>query len=114
MFKFERLEVWQKSIDLYEKVVDLTQNFDRSDQFSLGEQLRRALLSIPTNIAEGSGREGPREAKHFFNIAKGSVYEVVSLLYVAHRRRYLDGDSYQALYANCDELAKMLSGLLKK
>jgi four helix bundle protein len=79
----------------------------------LGEQARRAALPISSNIAEGTGREGDKEARYFFNIAKGSVYEVVSLLYVMKDKSYLQAQEHKALYEQCDEIAKMLSGLLR-
>lgn len=87
---------------------------DRRDQGSLGEQVRRAALSIATNIAEATGREGSKESKHFFNIAKGSTYEVVSLLCIMERRGALPTQNYQQLYGQCDEIARMLSGLLRR
>ena len=70
MFKFEKLEVWKKSVALYEKVSEISNSIDQRDQFPLGEQIRRAALSISTNIAEGTGREGDREAKYFLNVVK--------------------------------------------
>lgn len=114
MFKFEKLDVWKKAIDLYEQVSLLSQAIHQRDQFSVGEQIRKAALSVSTNIAEGTGREGEKESKHFFNIAKGSVYEVVSLLWVMRTRNYLSEDKYGVLYAQCDEIARMLSGMLIK
>jgi four helix bundle protein len=114
MFKFEKLEVWKKSVVLYQKVSAVAEFINQREQFSLGEQIRRAALSISSNIAEGTGREGNREAKYFFNIAKGSIYEVVSLLYVMKEKRYLKAQEHEALYKQCDEIAKMLSGLLSK
>ncbi len=114
MFKFERLDVWKRAVSVYERIAALSHAIDRKDQFSLGEQIRRAALSISTNIAEGTGREGEKEARYFFNIAKGSVYEVVSLLYIMRLRGYTTEADYNALYTECDEIAKMLSGLLRK
>jgi len=114
MFKFERLEVWKKSIAIYEKVCELSKVIDQREQFSLGDQIGRAALSISTNIAEGTGREGNKESKYFFNIAKGSLYEVLSLLYVMKNRGYLKTPDYETLYQECDEIARMLSGLLNK
>jgi four helix bundle protein len=88
---------------------------DSSDRtVFLGEQIRKAALSVSTNIAEGTGREGERESKHFFNIAKGSVYEVVSLLHVMRERNYLTEEKYRIVYLHCDEIARMLSGLINK
>jgi four helix bundle protein len=114
MFKFERLEVWKKAVSLYEQVSSLSRTIEQRDQFSLGEQIRRAALSVSTNIAEGTGRGGEKEGRYFFNIAKGSVYEVVSLLYIMRSRGYLTEKDYDGLYGHCDEIAKMLSGLLNK
>ena len=113
MFRFERLEVWKKAIDFYEAVSKAADKLRSQDQFSLGEQLRRASLSISTNIAEGTGRESQKEANYFFNVSKGSVYEAVSLLTVMKKKEYLTEDHYLKLYNNADEIAKMLSGLKK-
>jgi four helix bundle protein len=98
MFKFERLEVWKKAVSLYEQVALLSRTINQRDQYSLGEQIRRASLSISTNIAEGTGREGEKESRHSFNIAKGSVYEVVSLLHIMRSRGYIAEKDYEALY----------------
>lgn len=112
MFKFEKLEVWNKAVALYQNVSELTDFINQREQFSLGEPARRAALSISSNIAEGTGRERDKEAKYFFNIAKGSVYEVVSLPYVMKEKSYLQAQEHKALCERCDEIAKMLSGLL--
>jgi four helix bundle protein len=110
MFKFERLAVWQQAVDLYVSVAETTDRLPAREQYSLGDQLRRATLSVSANIAEGTGRE----AKQFFNITKGSVYEVVSLLAAAKVRGHLLASAHEPLYAQCDEIARMLSGLLRK
>jgi four helix bundle protein len=114
MFKFERLDVWKKAVEVYQKVSELTDYINQKEQFSLGEQMRRAALSISSNIAEGTGREGDKEAKYFFNIAKGSVYEVVSLLYVMKGKGYMEAQEYETLYEQCNEIARMLSRLVTK
>jgi four helix bundle protein len=114
VFKFEKLDVWQKAVHLYEEVSLLSLSIDQRDQFSLGEQIRKAALSVSTNIAEGTGREGEKESKHFFNIAKGSVYELGSLLYVMRVRKYVSVEKYGEVYAHCDEIARMITGILKK
>jgi four helix bundle protein len=114
VFKFEKLDVWKKAVDLHATISQLSRSIDQKDQFSIGEQIRRASLSISTNIAEGTGRESVREARYFFNIAKGSVYEVVSLLYVMRKSGYVADDIYCALYEQCDEIARMLRGMMKR
>ncbi len=99
MFKFEKLDVWKKAVDLHGTISLLSRSIEQKDQFSIGEQIRRASLSISTNIAEGTGRESVREARYFFNIAKGSVYEVVSLLYVM-RKSGMSRMKFIRLYTN--------------
>lgn len=112
MFKFERLDAWKKAVALYQDVVAASDSLPQRDQFSLGDQARRAALSVSTNIAEGTGRPEGKEPRYFFGIAKGSLYETVSLLYVMQHRGYLSADSYRVLYDRCDELAAMLTGLM--
>ncbi len=106
--------MWNKAVNLYEIVLGITNNLSHKDQFSLGEQLRRASLSISANIAEGSGRKGVSESKHFFNIEKGSTYEVVSLIFVTKRRKIIKEGQFQSIYKQLDEIAKMLTGLINK
>ncbi len=74
----------------------------------------RASLSVSANIAEGTGREGVRESKQFFNIAKGSVYEVVSIAHVLRQEGLLKSDDFSRVYQLCDRVASMLSGLMAK
>ena len=114
MFKFENLEVWKISVELYRIAVLKTEQLYRRRRAYLGDQIRRAALSVSTNIAEGSGREGFRESKQFFNIAKGSVYEVISLLHVTRVEGFLSDEEHAALYDRCDRIARMLSGLIQR
>jgi len=116
MFRFQRLDVWQKSVDFTETILNITNQIPQRYQFSLGEQLRRAVISISTNIAEGSGRKSPKEAQNFYNIAKGSVYEVISLLTILFRLKIIDdsGADKEAIYDQAEEIAKMLTGLMRK
>jgi four helix bundle protein len=72
-----------------------------------------AALSIPTNLAEGSGRDNPKEKRYFYGIAKGSVYEVISLLVMAGKRDHLTREAYRELYNEGDELAAMITGAVK-
>ncbi|MBI5358727.1 four helix bundle protein [Candidatus Amesbacteria bacterium] len=80
MFKFQRLEVWKKSIELGKIGFKIAEDLPPKHQYSFGDQLRRALLSISNNIAEGSGRESLKEQSNFYNMAKGSVYEICKML----------------------------------
>jgi four helix bundle protein len=112
MFPFERLQVWVKSVNFAEEILNFVDRMDRKDSFSLGEQLRRAAISISNNIAEGGGRNNKKEKIYFYNIAKGSVYEVVNLIEICKRRGYLTETNHKRLYGDAEEMAKMLSGLM--
>jgi four helix bundle protein len=112
-FKFEKLEVWQRSVVFADCIFTATDRFPQRYQYSLGDQLRRAVLSVPTNIAEGSGRDAPKESAYFYRIAKGSIYEVVSLLAVAQRHSLIETQPYAEHYREANELAAMLTGLIK-
>lgn len=112
MFSFERLEVWKKSVKFAEDILSFVDGMDRKDCFSLGEQLRRAVISISNNIAEGGGRNNKKEKVYFYNVAKGSIYEVVNLLEICKRRKYLTEEIHKQLYNEAEEIAKMLSGLM--
>jgi four helix bundle protein len=94
--------------DMFEVADSLPQGV----QFSLGEQLRRAALSVPTNLAEGSGRDTAKQERYFYGVAKGSIYEVVSLLVMASKRGHLSCEQYEKYYAAADELAAMISGAI--
>ena len=82
-FRFEKLTVWQSARQLAGEIYRLTKSFPRDEAFGLTSQLRRAAVSISTNIAEGSGRNSDPDFAHFLEIAYGSAMEVASLLYIA-------------------------------
>ncbi|AFY89355.1 four helix bundle protein [Chroococcidiopsis thermalis] len=110
---FEDLRVWQKGIELVKQVYLLTKEGDLSKDFGLRDQLRRASVSIPTNIAEGFERYSRKEYVQFLNIAKGSAGEVRSLLRVALEVGYLDKSKYDQLYNSAVELSRMLSNQIQ-
>jgi four helix bundle protein len=113
-FKFEQLDVWKKAIVYTDHMFDVADQLPQIYQFSLGEQLRRAALSIVNNIAEGTGRDSVKEARYFYIIAKGSVYETVNLLIVVGRRGQIERPQYRQHYDEANELAAMLTGLIRK
>jgi len=112
MFKFETFDAWKRGIAFANEIFEFADGLPQRYQFSLGEQLRRAALSIPTNLAEGSGRDSPKEKGYFYRMAKGSVYEVVSLLVMAGKRGALPKDKYREFYQEADEIAAMISGAI--
>ncbi len=109
---FKKLIVWQKAMDLVDEVYALQRGFPKSEIFGLGDQLRRAVVSIPSNIAEGNGRTSPKELVHFLSIARGSVYEVVTQLIVAKRQGFISDIATVESHAN--EIARILSAMISR
>jgi four helix bundle protein len=113
MFNFEKLDVWQKAIDFADLVYNKTRAFPAEERFGLTNQLRRAAVSISSNIAEGSSRSSKSDFARFVEIATGSVFEVVSQAFIAHRQSFLSEDQFHKIYTDAEELSRMLSGLRK-
>ena len=111
-FMFENLEVYQKAVDLGDRIIELTKAFPRGYYF-LSDQLNRAVLSIATNLAEGNGRFTKGDRKHFFIIARGSTQECVPLLELARRKGLVDDDTTSQLRADLETIGKMIAGLIK-
>jgi four helix bundle protein len=110
MFNFEKLDVWQKAITYAGTVYSVTKNFPAEERFGLTNQIRRAGNSIASNIAEGSARP-PADFARFIGIATGSLYEVITQARIARNEGFLSSESHQQLYADGEEIARMLSGL---
>ena len=112
-FAFEKLLVYQKSVTLTDAVCVATKEYPRGDYF-LADQLKRAALSIATNLAEGNGRFTAPDRRNFFGIARASVQECVPLLDIAMRRQLLAPDAHARLIAELEEISRMVSGLIKR
>ena len=112
-FKFERLDTWNKAIEYVDAMFEIADSLPQRYQFSLGEQFRRAAISIANNIAEGTGRDNPNEARYLFGVSKGSVYETVNLMVIIGRRGHLEREIYRQQYQVADELAAMITGLTR-
>ena len=111
MFGFEKLEVWQRSIEFADVVYSTTRRFPIDERFGLTNQMRRAAVSISSNIAEGSSRNSRKDFARFVEIAAGSVYEVVSPSYIGRNQGFLTPEEFELIYAAADEQSRMLSGL---
>ncbi len=110
-FAFEKLLVYQKTVDFSDRICELGSKFPRGFYF-LADQINRAALSISTNIAEGNGRFTTPDKTNFFGIARGSVQECVPLLELARRRGFIQPAQHDALKNDLEEISKMLSGLI--
>ena len=114
MTTFRNLNVYIKSKELVKKIYELLKKFPREEQFALCDQLRRAVISIPSNIAEGSGRNSQKDQAHFYSIAYGSLMETFSQLDIACDLGYIRQEEFNQLELLIKEEAKMLSGLIVK
>jgi len=98
MFIFEKLTVYQKSIDLVELIYSVTGKWPQNELYCLTVQFRRAITSVTLNIAEGNSRSH-KDFRHFLDIARGSCFECVAILEIAKRQKYIDPRQYQNIYA---------------
>lgn len=111
MSDFKELEVWQKAVDAVTSVYQMTTGFPESEKFGLVNQLRRAAVSIPSNIAEGSARHHSKDFIHFLRIADGSAAEVETQLIIASRLGFIESDD--ELISELVMIRRMLAGLIK-
>ena len=107
------MTVWQRGKELAVEIYRLTQDGIFGRDFGLRDQVRRAAVSIPSNVAEGDERGTNKEAVHFFYIAKGSLAELQTQLEIAQEIGYLDLETLTALNEKCAQLGKMLGSLIK-
>jgi len=111
MKDYKKLKVWGKGIELVTKIYKLTATFPASEQYGLTSQIRRCAVSIPSNIAEGSGRQSEGDFNHFLNISKGSSNELETQLIISNRLGYLSDDELASCLSDIEEIQKMLTGL---
>ena len=113
MFNFEKLDVWHRAIAFADLVYSTTRSFPNDERFGLTNQMRRAAVSISSNLAEGTSRSSKVDFARFVEIATGSVFEVVSQSTVATRQGFLAEETRAQLYTAAEEQSRMLSGLRK-
>ena len=114
MNSFRKLNVYVKAKELVKQVYVLLKKFPREEQYALCDQLRRAVISVPSNIAEGSGRQSDKDQSHFYTIAYGSLMETFSQLDVACDLGYISQEEFNQMELLINEEAKMLAGLVSK
>ena len=110
-YSFQKLKVWQESKKLVVDVYHLLDNFPKFEKYALCDQIRRAIVSVPSNIAEGSGRKSLKEQIHFLEISYGSLMETYNQLLIAIDLTYITEDSVNAIKPSIDSVAKMINGL---
>ena len=114
MKTYRDLQVWQKSMALVTEVYKITKGFPKDETYGLTSQMRRCAVSIPSNMAEGYGRNSTNEYIHFLRISMGSLYELQTQIEISMNLRYLNNDEFNSLYETSREIERMLSSLIRK
>ena len=112
-YRYKRLVVWQRAMALVVHVYKATDSFPKHEQYGLISQMRRSAVSIPSNIAEGHGRNSDKELVRFLDIAKGSIYELDTQIEISRQLNYLKIKEANCISNLLDETSRMLSGLRK-
>ena len=110
---YKDLSVWQKAMDLTDEVYRLVKLLPKEETYALSDQIRRSVVSIPSNIAEGRGRQSDADFRHFLYIAKGSCFELETQLLICVRLNYLDNEKVSKALSFSDEVSRMLTVLIK-
>jgi len=113
MKNFKELKVWQKAISLVTKIYKATANYPQSEQFGLTSQIRRASVSIPSNIAEGFGRNSDKDFIQFLRISLGSLFEIQTQLEISKNLGFITIEEYNSLLNDSVEIEKMLKAFIK-
>ena len=114
MKRIKNLIVYQKSKQLVIDIYKLLEAFPDAERFALCNQIRRAVVSIPSNIAEGMGRVSDKDQAHFLNIAYGSLMEVYAQLDIAHDLGYINNETFNLVENDVEEISKMISVMASK
>lgn len=113
MHNFKELKIWQKSRSLTKDIYLVTKNFPEDERFGLTSQMRRCAISIPSNIAEGSGRESNKEFRRFLNISISSAFELETQLILAFDLEFILETDYIRISKDIEEIQKMIFGFRK-
>ena len=111
LYSFEKLMAWQESRSLVKSIYVLLNKYPKYEQFALCDQIRRASISVPSNIAEGNAKNSSKERIHFIEIAYGSLMEVYCQLILSKDLDYINDDDLKLIKVQVDKVGKLLSGL---
>lgn len=107
---FKKLMIWNNAMSLSDSVFKITKSFPKSEDYGLTSQINRCVVSVPSNIAEGSSRSSNKDFSRFLEISLGSLYELQTQLILAEYQGYVDLNSLKELEVKIEELQKMISG----
>ena len=106
MHNFRKLDIWIDSVELADTVYVMTDAFPKSEVYGLASQMQRAAVSVPSNIAEGSGKDSDRDFSRFLAISLGSLYELETQIEIAYRRAYISMENYYSMITHIESLQK--------
>ena len=112
-YYYKKLKVWQKAMKLVVHVYKATKNFPKHEQYGLISQMRRSVISIPSNIAEGHGRNSDKEIVRYLDIARGSIFELDTQIEISRQLNYINPKEFNIIFGLLDETSRMLTGLRK-
>jgi four helix bundle protein len=114
MESYRDLIAWQKAMELATEVYRISEDFPRREMYGLTRQVRAAAVSVPSNIAEGKGRQTTKDYVQFLYRARGSLYETQTQLEIARNLGYLSADAFTFIFQHADETGRVLNGLIVK
>lgn len=110
-YSFERLYVWKHSISFVEKIYKVTSKFPKTELYGLTSQIRRAIISVPSNIAEGSTKKSFKDQARYSEIAFGSLLEVLNQIIIAHKLNYINNDDLNLIRLEIEDISRQLNAL---
>lgn len=111
---YRDLRAWQRAMELVDVVYRVSESWPQREVYGLTQQIRRAVVSVPSNIAEGQGRRGSREYLHALSIANGSLYEVETQLLIAQQQRYVSTEQCDSLLDHTSHIGRLIYGLMRR
>jgi len=110
---YENLDAWKEATSLAVRIYQITRTFPKEEMYGITSQIRRAVISISSDIAEGAGRKSKKDFQQFVHVASGSLNEVESLLHICFRLDLVKPNVYQELKEDVDKVGRLIGGLLK-
>ncbi len=110
--EYTDLEVWQENRKLANQIYNLSKAFPKEEQFGLTNQIRRAAVSVPSNIAEGCGRQSSKDTVNFLHISRGSLYELETQCFIALDQQYITKEEFESVYNSIQSCKRLLNGFI--
>jgi four helix bundle protein len=111
--KYTELDVWKQAKDLASCIYHLTASFPKEEQFGIISQMRRCVVSVPSNIAEGCGRQHIKETIHFLSIARGSLYELETQIYISKDLNFINEVDFNKTLQSIEHVGKLINGFIR-